>query len=253
MTYRSCFTILLWGLAGCATPSAPDENRRSFFTLTAAPSNGDFDIRAEIQQAVPQIEQFFGGRFQAPVEVILASNRAEFDDAIPAVWGLTPTQCWMVGVGVSDRLILMAPDAWGQYACDHRPGDKTEARDILRHELVHVFHGQHNPSEQFSGMDDAGWFVEGLAVYASGDLPRRWAETKAAAAVGEAPGALATAWSGRYRYGMSGSMVQFIDDVHGRAALVSLLSAVSNADIMERLGTSETRFLHDWAVWLQRT
>lgn len=244
--------IILCGLGGCATPATPDEQPDAIFALAPARSSGDFDIGAEIRRVTPQIEQFFGGRFRGPVQVTLARDRAEFDGAIPAAWGLTPTQCWMVGVGVADRLVLMAPGAWGQYACDHRPGDKAEARAILHHELVHVYHGQHNPSDQFAGMDDAGWFVEGLAVYASGDATRRLAETKVAVAAGEGPSALASAWSGKHRYGVSGSMIQFIDENHGRDLLVSLLSATSNAEIMARLETTETRFLHDWTIWLQR-
>jgi hypothetical protein len=252
MKHKSCLAIILAGLGGCATPVTPGEHRGAIFALASAPSSGDFNIEAEIQRVSPQIEQFFGGRFRGPVEVTLARDRAEFDGAIPATWGLTPTQCWMVGVGVADRLVLMAPDAWGTYACDHRPGDKAEARAILHHELVHVYHGQHNPSDQFAGMDDAGWFVEGLAVYASGDVTRRLPETQAAVAAGEGPSALASAWSGKHRYGVSGSMIQFIDENHGRDLLVSLLSATSNAEIMARLGTTETRFLHDWTEWLRR-
>lgn len=252
MKHLGCAAIILWGLCGCATPVTAEGNHGEVFTLVSAPADGGFDIGVEIRRMSPQIEQFFGGRFHGPVEVTLARDRAGFDEAIPAAWGLTPTQCWMVGVGVADRLVLMAPAAWGQYACDHRPGDQAEARSILHHELVHVYHGQHNATDQFAGMDDAGWFVEGLAVYASGDATRRLAETKAAVAAGEGPSALASAWSGKHRYGVSGSMIQFIDESLGRDMLVSLLSATSNAEIMARLGTTETRFLHDWTEWLRR-
>ena len=41
---------------------------------------------------------------------------------------------------------------------------------LIAHELVHVYHGQRSPRPDFHGMDDVGWFVEGLAVLASGQL-----------------------------------------------------------------------------------
>jgi len=113
----------------------------------------------------------------------------------------------------------------------------------IAHELVQTFHGQHNPTRDFTGMDEAGWFDEGLAVYVSGQLDTG---RMASAANGAAPDALASAWSGKYRYGVSGSLVAYIDDRFGRAALTGLLYETSTDEILAHLGLTEAALLADW-------
>src|SRR5262249_37261374 len=108
-------------------------------------------------------------------------------------------------------------------------------------------HGQQNPRPDFADMDDSGWFIEGLAVLVSGQLERshRTAAREALQAV-KAPTRLADAWSGRYRYGVSGSMVEFVDNRYGRDAIKKLLKVVSNEDAMKLLKTTEREFLEAW-------
>ena len=99
-------------------------------------------------------------------------------------------------------------------------------------------------------MDDVGWFVEGLAVLVSGQLDAGHAgDPRAAIAANAAPVALASAWSGRYRYGVSGSMVRYIDVTYGRRTLNALLPATSNQQILDRLHLSEAEFLNHWRAW----
>jgi hypothetical protein len=45
-----------------------------------------------------------------------------------------------------------------------------------------VYHGQFNPTRDFTGVDDLDWFIEGLAVFASGQLTKERLEQMAAAA-----------------------------------------------------------------------
>src|SRR6516165_2607432 len=78
----------------------------------------------------------------------------------------------MVASGVADRMVILSPRVWKTQAAEHDPADAEHLRDLIAHELVHVYHGQHNPRPDFDGMDDSGWFVEGLAVYVSGQLER---------------------------------------------------------------------------------
>lgn len=210
---------------------------------------GDATIARDVAVGRQRIEAFFGERFASPVNVVVASDRASFDRALPAAWGIAPSQCWMVGVGVAESLYLLSPSAWAHDACEHR-GDAAEVQGIVTHELTHSFHGQHNPTRDFTGMDDAGWFVEGLAVLVSGQLDDAHAgDARAAIAANAAPAALADAWSGRYRYGVSGSMVRFIDVTYGRRTLVTLLPETSNQQILERLHLSEAEFLSRWRTW----
>ena len=79
-------------LAGCA--SAPS------FTLEGpleTPSGASISTLTDVGRA--KVEAFFGQPFAEPVRVIVSPTRKAFDASLPATWELTPTQCWMVGVG----------------------------------------------------------------------------------------------------------------------------------------------------------
>jgi Peptidase of plants and bacteria len=153
----------------------------------------------------------------------------------------------MVASGVADRMVILSPRVWKTQAAEHDPADAEHIRELIAHELVHVYHGQHNPRPDFDGMDDSGWFVEGLAVYVSGQLERSHrTAARDALKVGKAPTRLADAWSGRYRYGVSGSMVEFVDKRYGRDVVKRLLAVVSNEEALKLLNTTEGEFLEAW-------
>jgi hypothetical protein len=125
-------------------------------------------------------------------------------------------------------------------------------RRLLTHELVHVFHGQYNPSSDFLEVEGIDWFVEGLATFASGQLEEEHVgAARAALESGAGPRDLATAWTGRYRYGVCGSLVAFVDREWGRAVLVELLEETNGARLLERLGVSETELLARWREWVR--
>jgi hypothetical protein len=100
-------------------------------------------------------------------------------------------------------------------------------------------------------MDEVSWLVEGLATYASGQLDRIHAKAaRSAIDAGVEPSDLAKAWSGKYRYGIAGSLVKYVDKTYGRAMLVALLSAVSQEEILRRLGVGEEELLKSWRRWV---
>jgi hypothetical protein len=240
--------LALVALIGSATarPSA------TFSFTTPASDAASAPLRAEADISRRAIEKFFGKPFASSVAVTIVGSRKEFDAAIPAAWGVTPSQCWMVGAGVYDRLIMLSPTAWAKDACDHKPGDMDEAKQIMRHELTHVIHGQYNPTHDFTGMDDAAWFIEGLATYVSGQLDdKRLARAQSALNSGKGPTGLADAWSGSEKYGFSGSMVAYLDKKYGRSKLISLLGKTTNAAIMQELGTTQQEFIAQWSKWLK--
>ena len=189
----------------------------------------DFDVATELLQAVGDgrkwIEEFFGKPFPRPSDVEVFSERSAFDAYIKKRWKVPKTEPWMVATGVADRLLILSPRVWKTEAVEHNPADATHVREVVAHEMVHVFHGQQNQTGDFEGMDDLGWFVEGLATYVSGQLSH---EHRGAAAeaiqAGKAPRRLADAWSGQYRYGVCGSMVEFVDQRWGRGTIWSLLA-----------------------------
>ena len=198
-----------------------------------------------------QVETFFHQPFKEVIHVTLAPTRADFDAAFPAAWGMGKTECWMVATGVADFLVLLSPSVWKAQTCDHDPDDATEVQRIVTHELVHVFHGQHNPSRDFTGADEVGWFVEGLAVLASGQLDReRLQRTVDAVRAGDVPKTLNDSWSGPNRYGRAGSLVQYLDSTYGRTKLIELLPVTRQSELLQRLGITEARLLHDWQAWL---
>ena len=246
----ACLAMLLSLPVACV--SRPDAQAAPHFTMDVSPEDtGGVAAAADVAAARQVIEAFFGAPFRDPVRVTIAPDRAAFDAAMPAEWGMTPTQCWMVGVGVADWFAVLSPAAWAEEACEHDPENAEELQDLITHELVHTYHGQNNPTRDFTGMDDLGWFVEGLATYASGQMAHSHAgDAEAAIAEGAVPADLETAWSGKYRYGVSGSMVAYIDAAYGREVLVSLLDATGEDELLGRLGLSEAEFLSAWQAWV---
>jgi hypothetical protein len=209
-------------------------------------------VEAMLPAAKARVEGFFGSPFAEPVRVKLAPDRAAFDASFPKAWGMGKTECWMVGVGVADFLVLLSPADWSKEACDHDATKDQAVRDIVTHELVHMYHGQHNPTRDFTGVDDLSWFIEGLAVLASGQLDRGHNnDLDAVLRSGAWPTSLAKVWTGDYRYGMAGSLVQYIDQTRGRKTVVALLSATSQARVLKTLGVSEAELLARWKAWAE--
>jgi hypothetical protein len=203
-----------------------------------------------MKQGRAEVERFFGESFPRSFEVKTFQDREALTDFARKRWGFEKTECWMVAMGVSSMIVVLSPDAWKTQACEHQP-TPAHIREILTHELVHVYHGQHNPSHEFDGMDDVGWFVEGLAIHAAKQLTdERMSRFRKAIAKGQTPSRLADAWSGPNRYAICGSLVQFIETRWGRAMIKNLLSATSNAEILKELGVSEDELLTEWRISL---
>lgn len=191
------------------------------------------------------------GEFPDTVGVYVYPSRAAFSAGLKRAWGLPETSCWMVGGADDHALHLLAPDRWGEEACEHDGADPTHVRQIVTHELVHVYHGQANPSTDLGLLEEIGWFTEGLATYISGQLGTRH-RGRAAEAIraGRDPARLADAWSGPFRYGVAGSIVAFIDETWGRGTLADLLGATSQAELLAALGVSEADLLKRWRSWV---
>jgi hypothetical protein len=211
----------------------------------------DKDVAASLKpylhQGQQRVERYFGRPFKQAFEVEVFPDRAAFDEYFRRRWKIPKTEAWMVASGVADRLVILSPRVWKTQAVEHDPADAEHLRELIAHELVHVYHGQHNPRPDFDGMDDSGWFVEGLAVYVSGQLDRSHrTAARDALKAGKAPTRLADAWSGRYRYGVSGSLVEFVHHRYGRDVVERLLSAVTNEEALKLLNTTEREFLESW-------
>ena len=242
--------------AALAAPLAEDDPPRQAPSASSAElrliyAPGDKDVadslRPYIEQGRQRVERFFGRPFQQAIVVEVVPDRAALDEYFRKRWKVPKTEAWVVAAGVADRMVILSPRVWKTQAAEHDPSEVEHVREIIAHELVHVYHGQSSPRPDFDGMDDCGWFVEGVAVYVSGQLERshRTADRDALKA-GKAPTRLADAWSGRYRYGVSGSMVEFVDRRYGRDVVKRLLAVVTNEKALKLLGTTEDGFLEAW-------
>jgi hypothetical protein len=201
--------------------------------------------------SVASVERWFGAPFARPFTITLYPDRASFDASFPPEWGLTKTECWMVAAGVADGVRVLSPRVWKEEACEHDPGDELHVSRVLTHELVHVYHGQHNPSPDFVDVAGIDWFVEGLATLASGQLEdEHLLSAREALERDQGPKTLAAAWTGRYRYGVSGSLVAFVEHELGRAGLVELLGATSGEELLAMIGMSEQDLLEGWRAWV---
>jgi hypothetical protein len=195
------------------------------------------------------VQAFLGKPYPEAFKVRLFPDRASLTEQWRKDWKAPDLQpeCWMVASGTASLLDVLSPAVWKTQGCDHDPSDAKHVSLLLTHELVHVYHGQRNPNPTFDGLDDLGWFIEGLAVYASGQLDAtRLSSCRAAVAAGRVPARLKDAWSGKDRYGVAGSMVEFIDRKYGRAVLVRLLPCTDQGQILNIVGLSEEDFLARW-------
>lgn len=201
------------------------------------------------KNAYAGVEGFFGEKFKQKFDIYLHPERAAMDRQWQADWQAPDfkSECWMVASGVGEKLDLLSPRQWATEACEHRWDQKTATQRLLTHEMVHVFHGQRNVSPDFSDTDRIDWFVEGLATYASGQCDStRMAEVKKAVSAGKIPPGLDQFWTGKLKYGLSGSVVMYLDQRLGRAKLLECLTCNKKDDLMAHLGLSEAALLDGW-------
>ena len=208
-------------------------------------------LRTSLQQYVDEgakrVEKFFGAPFPKPYKVEVVPSRAAFDKIFKDRWGEDHTESWAVGAGVSDAFYILSPRVWKTEATEHDPNDAGHIRRIIAHELTHVYHGQINTSHDFDGMDDMSWLIEGLATYVSGQMDEEHkGQDLEAIKAAKAPTKLADAWTGRYRYAVSGSLVRYVDHKYGRKTLVKILRLTKQQDVLNALHVSEQKLISDW-------
>ena len=163
------------------------------------------------------------------------------------------SECWMVASGVGDKLDMISPKNWDKESCEHRYDDKLKTQQLITHELFHVYHGQLNASSDFSNTENIDWFVEGLATFASGQCDSlKIAEVKKAILDTKFAKSLNDFWKGKLRYGMSGSMVMFIETKYGRAKLKDLLQFNTKPAILTALNTTEETLLTEWKNYFEK-
>lgn len=226
---------------------------RLFHTQTDQPNDAEY--AKLMDNGITTVNQFFKAPYKKPFDIYIHPTRQSIDSTWQSDWKMPDfkSECWMVASGVAIRLDVISPKTWNKSACEHDYTNKDKTQQLLTHELTHVFHGQSNASPDFSDVEAIDWFVEGLATYASGQCDAaRIADVKQLVSENKAPNTLNNFWKGKSKYGLSGSMVQYIDRQYGRKKLIALLPFNKKTQILEALQTSEAELLNGWKTYISK-
>ncbi len=220
---------------------------------TSSDTDNVKEYQISINTGVQTVELFFDEHFKKHFDVYIHPGRPSLDSTWQTDWK-EPTfksECWMVASGVAHKLDMISPKIWDKVACEHTYSESVKTQQLITHELVHVLHGQLNASPDFSNVEGIDWFVEGLATYASGQCDSvRLSEVKRAISANQAPATLDKFWTGNLRYGLSGSMVMYIDKKYGRARLKALLPFNRKTELLQSLNISESELIESWSAYI---
>jgi len=208
-----------------------------------------------IEKGISSVRSFFGSPYHKTFDIIIHPGRHSLDSSWQKDWNMPnfKSECWMVASGIATRLDMISPVVWDKEACEHSYTDIKKTQRLITHELVHVYHGQLNASPDFSNTEGIDWFVEGLATYASGQCDStRIAEIKQAISGNKIPKGLDSFWTGNIKYGLSGSVVMYIDNKYGRIKLKALFPLAKKSAILLSLGTTEDKLLKGWMNYIQK-
>lgn len=206
-----------------------------------------------LAKGIKSVESFLKSPFKNYFAVYVHPNRQSLDAQWQKDWNMPDfkSECWMVASGVATKLDMISPKRWSTEACEHNYNETAKTQNLITHELFHVYHGQVNKSPDFSDTDKIDWFVEGFATYASGQCDtERIKEIKKAIAENKIPASLDNFWTGKLKYGLSGSVVMYIDQKYGRDKLKALLVFNKKADILRQLAISEEDLLKNWRQYI---
>lgn len=223
-----------------------------FYTLNDKKNIKDYKRLAE--NGITFVKYFFNSTYNKKFNIFIHPNRHSLDSSWQKDWNMPEfkSECWMVASGVANKLDMIAPKHWDTEACEHIYSETKKTQQLITHELVHVYHGQRNVSPDFSNVEGIDWFVEGLATFASGQCDTlKIAEVKKAINDNKIPKSLDNFWTGKFKYGLSGSVVMFIDYKYGRIKLKELLPLNKKSEILSALKTTEPELLNEWKNFIQ--
>ena len=250
--------ILLLAITVCAWNSSTidwlkQQHEKYSLNYTEADAGNILKYTAMLDNGIRTTQDFFGAPFQKKFDVFIYPARNDLDSQWRKDWNMPQfkSECWMVASGVAAKLDLISPAKWEQEACEHSYSDTLNTQRLITHELVHVYHGQTNASPDFSDVTGIDWLVEGLATYASGQLnASKLAEVRNAIAKKEIPAGLDNFWTGKLRYGLSGSVVMYIDQKFGREKLKQLLPLTRKEQVLNSLGLTEIALINGWKEYI---
>lgn len=226
------------------------------YTLWYTPNDKSYkkEFQKFIDHGILSVNTFFNTSYNKEFNVFIHPSRQSLDSVWQKDWNMPEfkSECWMVASGVATKLDMMSPKLWDKQSCEHIYSETTHTQQLITHELFHVYHGQLNISPDFSNVEGIDWFVEGLATFASGQCDAsRIAEIKKAISDKKNPNSLENFWTGKLKYGLSGSVVMYIDYKFGRNKLKELLPLNKKSEILALLGITEAQLLDEWQKYIQ--
>jgi len=253
-TYLIALAIpLLWSATfGNGWIKLTREDYTIFYTRKDQKSIVEYD--RFFQKGVNEVTDFFKTPFKDPFSIYVHPTRESLDSTWQKDWAVAnfKSKCWMVASGVSEKMDIISPKAWDSLSCEHKYTDTLKTYRLIKHELVHVFHGQRNKSPNFDVVMDIDWLVEGLATYASGQCDKeRINEVKKMILKQQYPKNLKEFWRGNVKYGLSGTMMMYIDGKYGRTKLLSLLAYNDLTSVLHELQISEEELIKEWIYFLK--
>jgi hypothetical protein len=230
------------------------EKHEGYTLLFSSSDKNEIPVYTDlIETGRTSVKTFFKSKYLNTFSIYIHPNRHSLDSAWQKDWNMPDfkSECWMVASGVGSKLDVISPKRWDVDACEHIYSETTKTQQLITHELVHVFHGQHNVSHDFSDVNGIDWSAEGVATYASGQLDdKRMGEVKKAVSEGTAATRLDDFWTGNLRYGQSGSIVRFIDETYGRNKLTELLQYNKKPELLKAINLSEDQLLSAWKEYM---
>ena len=208
-----------------------------------------------VENGINAVKAFFNASYNKAFDIFIHPDRHSLDSAWQKDWNMPDfrSECWMVASGVAFKLDIISPKIWAKEACEHSYTETKKTQQLITHELVHVYHGQLNASDDFTNVEGIDWFVEGLATYASGQCDSlRISEIKEAISENKIPNRLDSFWTGKFKYALSGSVVMYIDSKYGRSKLKKLLPFNKKSQILSALNTTEAELLSEWGNYIQK-
>jgi len=227
------------------------KNYTLMYTIADQRNVADYDKL--ISNGIDSVEKFFNSPFKKKFAVIIHPGRRSLDSTWQTDWKMAEfkSECWMVASGIAGKLDMISPVLWEKEACEHSYSDTINTQQLIRHELVHVYHGQSNKSPDFSNVEGIDWFVEGLATFASGQCDlKRIGMVKEAVNAGKVPKTLDNFWIGKLKYGLSGSMVMFIENKYGMTKLKELLPLTKKSEMLSSIQITEPDLLKEWEKYM---
>lgn len=250
------FSILL-----CCSWQKVEQNwfaeKHNGYTLmyTTVDKNNTKEYHELIANGMKHVNGFFRSPYKKAFRVFVHPDRQSLDSTWQKDWKMPAfkSECWMVASGVATKLDMISPKRWDEQSCEHRYAEKSQTQQLITHELVHVYHGQLNVSPDFNNTEGIDWFVEGLATFISGQCDSvRMAVVKNAIVEDKIPRSLDEFWTGKIKYGLSGSVVMYINHVYGRKTLIKLLPLNKKTELLNVLKTTESALLAGWKKYMQQ-